>query len=62
MTPNPHLPSRVAQEIFLGTKLNLLLPCIPLAMISDAMGPKGWGDGWTFTYAQAPLKPTAPNR
>jgi len=47
------------REIFLGTKLNMLLPCIPLAMISNAMGKNGWGDGWTFTFALLGIAPLA---
>jgi len=42
--------------VFLSTKLNLLLPCVFLAMISSA---NKWGDTWTFTFALAALCPLA---
>eukprot|EP00873_Tetraselmis_striata_P040869 jgi/Tetstr1/461133/TSEL_006272.t1 len=43
-------------EVILSTKLNLLLPCILLTMISRS---SGWGDSWTFTFALAALCPLA---
>lgn len=43
-------------EVILSTKINLLLPCIFIAMISRA---SDWGDTWTFTFALAALCPLA---
>uniref|UniRef100_A0A061RVE4 Vacuolar cation/proton exchanger n=1 Tax=Tetraselmis sp. GSL018 TaxID=582737 RepID=A0A061RVE4_9CHLO len=45
-----------SEAIFLSTKLNLLLLCIPLAIMSSI---SEWGDTWTFTLALLGLCPLA---
>jgi Ca2+:H+ antiporter len=42
--------------MLLSTKLNILLPSILLAMISNAVG---WDDGWTFIFSLIGLCPLA---
>lgn len=44
------------QEMLLSTKLNLLLPSILLAMLSNGLG---WDDGWTFLFSLIGLCPLA---
>ena len=50
------LAPAAAQEVFLSTKLNLLLPFMILAMVAKS---SGWGDAWVFTFALAALCPLA---
>jgi len=51
------------RDIFLTSRLNILLPCIPMAMISSyfSAGDKGGmlGDGWTFTFSLLGIAPLA---
>uniref|UniRef100_A0A7S1SZJ2 Vacuolar cation/proton exchanger n=1 Tax=Tetraselmis chuii TaxID=63592 RepID=A0A7S1SZJ2_9CHLO len=51
----PYL-KRSLKEMLLSTKLNILLPSILLAMISNAVG---WDDGWTFIFSLIGLCPLA---
>jgi hypothetical protein len=44
------------KEIFLGTKMNVLLVCVPLSIASHTLG---WGDSITFTSALLALCPLA---
>ena len=46
----------ILQEVFLSTKLNLLLPFMLLAIVAKA---REWGDAWVFTFALAALCPLA---
>uniref|UniRef100_A0A7S0WVJ7 Vacuolar cation/proton exchanger n=1 Tax=Pyramimonas obovata TaxID=1411642 RepID=A0A7S0WVJ7_9CHLO len=55
---------RSFSAIFLTSKLNILLPCIPMAMISkntlsDNGGAGIGGDGWTFTFSLLGIAPLA---
>jgi len=55
--------TRSLTAIFLTSKLNLLLPCIPLAILSKNMiedkGVGIGGDGWTFTFSLLGIAPLA---
>lgn len=53
---DPDAAPAASQEMFLTTKLNLLLPSILLAMMSNTLG---WADGWTFVFAMVGLCPLA---
>ena len=44
------------QEIILGTRMNVLLVCVPIAVSSHTLG---WGDGVTFVNALLALCPLA---
>lgn len=48
--------TRSVNELFLSTKLNYLLICIPFAMMAKA---GGWGDGITFTFSLIAICPLA---
>ena len=47
---------RATQELFFTNKLNYLLVCVPLAIISNG---GGWGDGLTFTFSLIAICPLA---
>ena len=47
---------RATQELFFTNKLNYLLVCVPLAIISNG---GGWGDGITFTFSLIAICPLA---
>jgi len=59
----PAYLKRTLFAIFLTSKLNLLLPCIPLAIISNWYTEDGTGgvgsEGWTFTFALLGIAPLA---
>jgi Ca2+:H+ antiporter len=45
-----------ARTLVLGSRMNLLLVCMPFAMIAHAAH---WGDGWTFLFALLAICPLA---
>merc|ERR1712072_950234 len=47
---------RAIQELFFRNKLNYLLLCVPLAMMSKG---GGWGDGLTFMFSLLAICPLA---
>ena len=47
---------RATRELFFTNKLNYLLVCVPLAIISNG---GGWGDGLTFTFSLIAICPLA---